>query len=84
VRCAVNTGPVVAGNVGAKAHIKYTVLGDTVNVAARLSKMPQINSIVVGEQTYQRIKGTFKTKDLGEVALRGKEKTQHAYEVVLT
>jgi adenylate cyclase len=84
VRCAVNTGPVVAGNVGAKAHIKYTVLGDTVNVAARLSKMPQINSIVVGEQTYQRIKGSFKTKDLGEVALRGKEKTQHAYEVVLT
>jgi adenylate cyclase len=83
VRCAVNTGPVVAGNVGAKAHIKYTVLGDTVNVCARLSKLPPINSIVVGEGTYARIKDTFKTKDLGEVALKGKEKPQHAYEVVL-
>jgi len=83
VRCAVNTGPVVAGNVDAKAHIKYTVLGDTVNVCARLSKLPPINSIVVGEGTYARIKDTFKTKDLGEVALKGKEKPQHAYEVLL-
>jgi len=74
---------VVAGNVGAKAHIKYTVLGDTVNVCARLSKLPPINSIVVGEGTYARIKDTFKTKDLGEVALKGKEKPQHAYEVLL-
>jgi adenylate cyclase len=84
VRCAVNTGPVVAGNVGAKAHIKYTVLGDTVNVCARLSKLPPVNSIVVGEKTYERIKDSFKTKDLGEVALKGKEKPQHAYEVVLS
>ncbi|HZE96413.1 MAG TPA: adenylate/guanylate cyclase domain-containing protein [Planctomycetota bacterium] len=84
VRCAVNTGPVVAGNVGAKAHIKYTVLGDTVNVCARLSKLPPINSIVVGERTFERIKTAFKTKDLGEVALKGKEKPQHAYEVLLS
>lgn len=83
VRCAINTGPVVAGNVGAKAHIKYTVLGDTVNVAARLSKTPQVNSIVVGERTYEKVKGVFKTKDLGEMALKGKEKPQHAYEILL-
>lgn len=83
VRCAINTGPVVAGNVGAAAHIKYTVLGDTVNVAARLSKTPQINSIVIGERTYDRVKNVFKTRDLGEMALKGKEKPQHAYEIVL-
>jgi len=83
VRCAINTGPVVAGNVGAAAHIKYTVLGDTVNVAARLSKTPQVNSIVVGERTYNKVKDVFKTKDLGEMALKGKEKPQHAYEILL-
>src|SRR6185503_19850565 len=60
VRCAVNTGPVVAGNVGAAARIKYTVLGDMVNVAARLSKLPQVNSVVVGERTWDRIKTVFK------------------------
>lgn len=83
VRCAVNTGTVVAGNVGTPTHIKYTVLGDTVNVAARLSKLPQLNSIVVGEATYRQIKDSFKTKDLGEVVLKGKEKTLRAYEVLL-
>jgi adenylate cyclase len=83
VRCAINTGPVVAGNVGAAAHIKYTVLGDTVNVAARLSKMPQVNSVVVGERTWDRVKTVFKAKDLGEVALKGKEKPQRAYEIIL-
>ena len=83
VRCAINTGPVVAGNVGAHAHIKYTVLGDTVNVAARLSKTPQINSIVVGERTWERVKGSFKSRDLGEMALKGKEKPQHAYEILI-
>lgn len=83
VRCAINTGPVVAGNVGAAAHIKYTVLGDTVNVAARLSKTPQVNSIVVGERTYNKVKDSFRTKDLGEMALKGKEKPQHAYEILL-
>ena len=83
VRCAINTGPVVAGNVGAAAHIKYTVLGDTVNVAARLSKTPQVNSIVIGERTYEKVKGAFKTRDLGEMALKGKEKMQHAYEIIL-
>jgi adenylate cyclase len=83
VRCAINTGPVVAGNVGAAAHIKYTVLGDTVNVAARLSKTPQVNSIVVGERTYNKVKDSFKTRDLGEMALKGKEKPQHAYEILL-
>jgi class 3 adenylate cyclase len=83
VRCAINTGPVVAGNVGAAAHIKYTVLGDTVNVAARLSKTPQVNSIVVGERTYEKVKSVFKTRDLGEMALKGKEKPQHAYEIIL-
>lgn len=83
VRCAVNSGPVVAGNVGAASHIKYTVLGDTVNVAARLSKMPQVNSIVVGERTYEKVKASFQAKDLGEVTLKGKEKPQHAYEIIV-
>ena len=59
------------------------MLGDTVNVAARLSKTPQVNSIVVGERTYDRVKGKFKARDLGEMVLKGKEKPQHAYEIIL-
>jgi adenylate cyclase len=85
VRCAVNSGPVVAGNVGTPTRMEYTVLGDAVNTAARLSKLlPQANSIVIGERTNQLIDGSFKTKDLGETALKGKEKTLHAFEVLLS
>jgi adenylate cyclase len=81
VRCAVNSGPVVAGNVGTSTRMEYTVLGDTVNVAARLSKFPQVNSIVVGERTFDLVKDVFKAKDLGEVILKGKEKPLRAYEI---
>ncbi len=82
VRCAVNSGPVVAGNVGTPTRMEYTVLGDAVNVAARLSKFPQMNSIVIGDRTNQLLNGAFKTKDLGESILKGKEKAMRAFEVL--
>ncbi len=83
VRCAVNSGPAVAGNVGTPTRMEYTVLGDTVNVAARLSKFPQVNSVVVGARTYELVKDAFKAKDLGETVLKGKEKALRAYEIIL-
>ena len=83
VRCAINSGPVVAGNVGTPTRMEYTVLGDAVNVAARLSKFPQMNSIVIGDRTNQLLNGAFKTKDLGETVLKGKEKAMRAFEVLL-
>jgi len=83
VRCAINTGPAVVGNVGTPARMEYTALGDTVNTAARLSKFPQVNRVVIGERTYALIKDGFKTRDLGSTVLKGKEKPFHAYEIVL-
>ncbi len=82
VRCAVNTGVSVAGNVGTPTRMEYTVLGDAVNVAARLSKVPQVNSVVVGERTWEIVKAHFKGKDLGEIMLRGKEKPLRAYQII--
>ncbi len=82
VRCAVNTGPAVVGNVGTPARMEYTALGDTVNTAARLSKVPEVNRVVIGERTYMLVKDIFKVRDLGSVALKGKEKPFHAYEIV--
>ncbi len=81
VRCAVNTGPAVVGNVGTPARMEYTALGDTVNTAARLSKLPQVNRVIIGERTYGLVKDIFKTRDLGVQALKGKEKPFHAYEI---
>jgi adenylate cyclase len=83
VRCAVNTGTAVAGNVGTPTRMEYTVLGDTVNVAARLSKFPPVNSIVIGGRTWELVKGEFQARDLGESVVKGKEKSLRVYEVVL-
>ena len=82
VRCAINSGVSVAGYVGTPTRMEYTVLGDTVNVAARLSKLPAVNSIVIGERTFELIDNEFKTKDLGDVNLRGREKSLRAYEII--
>ena len=72
----------MAGNVGTPTRMEYTVLGDTVNVAARLSKFPQVNSVVVGARTFELVKDVFKGKDLGETVLKGKEKALRAYEII--
>ncbi len=82
VRLGINTGKVVAGNVGTHVRLEYTVIGDTVNVAKRLTGFPQVNRIVVGPNTYEAIKGFFQAKDLGDTIIKGREKSMHAYEIV--
>ena len=54
-----------------------------VNAASRLTKFPQVNSIIVGERTYDLVKHVFQGKDLGQTMLKGKEKPFRAYEILL-
>ncbi len=83
VRIGINTGTAIAGNVGAKVRMEYTVIGDTVNTAKRLGSLPQVNRVVVGQNTYERIRGQFQAVSLGETMVKGKEKPLRAYEIIL-
>lgn len=68
----VNTGPVVAGGIGAGSAKSYSVTGDTVNTAQRLQSMAARGEALVGPLTYRLTRHAFAYEALGEASLRGK------------
>jgi adenylate cyclase len=82
IRIGINSGKVVAGEIGSINKKEYTVLGDTVNTASRLeSSVAQPGMIVIGENTYEAVKALFECRSLGPAALKGKEKKVTVFEV---
>jgi adenylate cyclase len=72
VRIAVNSGPVVVGDIGSATRVDYTVLGNTVNVTSRLEEhVAKPGTIVLGESTQAATAGLFPTEPLGSVQLKG-------------
>lgn len=79
IKIGINTGTALVGNIGPTNRMEYAVLGDIVNVAARLEKYAKGDQIVVGEATYGMVKDELKLEKLGAAQLKGKEKEQNVY-----
>ncbi len=84
LRIGINTGNAVIGDIGSDQRVDYTVLGNTVNVAARLEEyVAGPNEIVVGEETARLAGDDFSFVPLGEVKLKGLSKGLAAFRLAL-
>jgi adenylate cyclase len=83
IRIGINSGKATAGEIGSTNKREYTVLGDTVNTASRLeSSVAKPMMVVIGENTFEAVKGQFDMRSLGKATLKGKEREVSVYEVV--
>ncbi len=75
----INSGLVIAGGIGTSQRQDYSVMGDTVNLAARLEDLSEAGEILVGEDTYRLTAPLFEFETLKPVKLKGKEKPVRVY-----
>ncbi len=72
VGIGLHTGLLVAGNLGSARRLNYSVIGDTVNVAARLEGVAKGGEVIITQDTRDRIGDRFKLKELKAVTVKGK------------
>jgi adenylate cyclase len=83
-RIGINSGKVLAGNLGSVFRFDYTAIGDTTNLASRLESLnKQLGTdIIISQATRDQISGQISTRALGRVAVAGKSKAVAIYEVL--
>lgn len=79
-----NTGTVVTGNIGSPKRMDYTMIGDGVNLAARLeSACKQYSArILISEFTFKKLRGTYRIREIDYVVVKGKTQPVGIYEVL--
>ena len=77
----INTGSTIMGNVGSENRMDYTVIGDSVNLAARLQGIAKGKEIVIGEQTYKQTAGRFPVQKKIRVKLKNKSEPVICYKI---
>ena len=80
VRIGINTGKVVWGRA-AEAQ-EFTVVGDAVNLAARVQTAAPIGTVLLGEATQRHVRNRFALEPLPPVAMKGKSEPQRVYRVI--
>src|SRR5215471_1701940 len=79
----VNSGDMIAGNIGSSAIMSYTVIGDNVNLGSRLESLNKEykTRIIISDATRTRLVTAYDTRPLGDVVVKGKSKAVAIFEV---
>jgi len=83
-RVGLNTGPMVVGNMGSETRFDYTVMGDSVNLGARLegANKQYGTEIMIGENTYIEAKDKIIARQLDLLRVKGKNEPVKVYELL--
>ncbi|HUZ78438.1 MAG TPA: adenylate/guanylate cyclase domain-containing protein [Chloroflexota bacterium] len=79
----INTGSLVAGNMGSQDRMEFTVIGDTVNVASRLNGVAKLDDIILSQATLDQLDGSgAQVIDRGDILVKGRQEPVHCYKLV--
>jgi len=78
----INKGKVISGNIGSKDQMDYTVIGDTVNLGARLCSFAGPLKIIISQSVKDEIGDLYKTRKLDAIKVKGKRKPVEIFKVL--
>ncbi|MBM4167824.1 MAG: CHASE2 domain-containing protein [Ignavibacteria bacterium] len=84
VRCGINTGVMIVGNMGGQERFDYTVIGDSVNLASRLegANKQYGSNIMISEFTHEKIKNAVTVRELDLIQVKGKTEPVKVFELL--
>jgi len=79
----INSGDMIAGNIGSSSIMSYTVIGDNVNLGSRLESLNKDykTRIIISDATRSRLTNLYDLRPLGNVTVKGKSKAVAIYEL---
>lgn len=78
----IHLGQAVVGNIGTPQQMNYTAIGDTINLAKRLEENADGGQILLSQAAYNNVQSHVTVKDLGQLAVKGRAATEHAYQLI--